>query len=151
MAALSAKAVASLPFQIKVPADYELIPQYKLRKMGAGLGDEQALTAALSKPKAKPEFFSTSVVFTKIPVQDVPATSKALCDFVASMMAKELGVKASPAKRVELPLGETCQFEMGGAERQANAVPLTPAAREARGLSLDPGSCEHQFLHRVHS
>lgn len=120
IAALSAKEVENLSFRFKVPTDYELIPQYQLKKMSEGLSDvKQAPEVAMSKPKTKQEYFKTSVVFTKIPVQDVPAKSKELCDAAATAMAEKLGVETSPTKRLMLPLGETCQFELEAENRLA--------------------------------
>ena len=81
------------------------------KKMG------QPVHAIMTKPRAAPGHFVTSIVVSPVPTSDF--NPETICAEVADLTAKIVGAKAEAPKLVEFPFGKTCQFEMGDEKQQA--------------------------------
>jgi hypothetical protein len=102
-------------FTAPIPAGYKILPDETLADIAKEMG--QTVDGVLTKPRAAPDHFVTSVVFTVVESTEVEPTT--VCTEAAEAMAKAAGATAQAPKEIEFPFGKTCQFQMGDEKQQA--------------------------------
>jgi hypothetical protein len=102
-------------FTVPIPAGFKAYEKEKLAGLSAQV--EQEVAGVLIKPRAAPDHFVTTFIFTLIASDTGEPTEG--CALIAKEMAKEPGVEAETPKLVEFPFGKTCQFEMGNDKQSA--------------------------------
>lgn len=112
--------VKTASFTMPLPAGYKRVPQPAVDKMSQQ--SKQKVEVALFKPRAQPDYFITSIVVTKVATTEMDPKDEKACAQAAALSAKAAAVKSSGAKIIKLPIGRTCQFEMGDKHRAIQTV-----------------------------
>jgi hypothetical protein len=113
--AVAATTLETDDFTVPIPAGFEAMTKEKLADLSKQFGQE--IAGVLIKPRASPDHFVSSFVFTLIASEKEDPMEG--CAQLAEEMAKATGAKAETPKQVEFSFGKTCQLEMGDEKQRA--------------------------------